>query len=418
MDSMQKIAPGKLARLQDILDEMVADRFVSGASCMVLQHGRELCYYESGYRDIAGKKPISRDTIFRFYSMTKPVTAVAVMMLVEEGRLDLLAPVYDFFPEFQDQYYIRDGKKISVQTPVQIRHLLNMTAGLSYPGGSADETDAQTDALIREIIAKLDTDAALSTQEVVGRIGKIPLLFEPGMRWNYGLCADVLGAVVEKISGMRFGQFLEQRIFEPLQMADTGFFVPGEKQSRLAKVYDWDEQAGALAEREPNHLGIATRMAKAPAFESGGAGLAGTINDAAKFASMLTARGKTEEGVKLISEKTWEYMISAGLTDAQRAGIVWESLPGYSYGNLMRILEEPGRAVSFGSKGEYGWDGWLGAYMMNDPVNELTLLIMNQRMNTGTTRYTRKMRNILFSALETLVPLHSQQQIMEVGNEI
>lgn len=418
MDHMQRIIPGRLARLQGILDEMVEDRFVSGASCMVLQHGRELCYYESGYRDIDGSKPLSRDTIFRFYSMTKPVTAVAVMMLIEEGRLDLLAPVYEYFPSFRNQYYMKDGRKIPVQTPVQICHLLNMTAGLSYPGGPAGETDAQTTALIDEIIAKLHTGDALDTEEVAARIGEIPLLFEPGTRWNYGLCADVLGAIVEKISGMCFGEFLQKRIFEPLDMADTGFFVPQKKQERLAKVYDWDGQAGCLAQREPDHLGISTRMEYAPAFESGGAGLAGTIDDAAKFAAMLTARGKTEDGLALISEKTWEYLTSASLTDAQRAGIVWESLPGYSYGNLMRVLSEPERAMSLGSRGEYGWDGWLGAYMMNDPVNELTLLIMNQRMNTGTTRYTRMMRNVLFSALEPVVPPCPRMQIMEVSNEI
>lgn len=418
MDGVQKVIPYRLERLQEILEEMVADGFVSGASCMAMQYGRELCYFESGYRDIAAQAPLTRDTIFRFYSMTKPVTAVAVMMLIEEGRLDLLAPVYDYFPSFRDQYYMRGGEKIPVQTPVQIRHLLNMTAGISYPGGSSDETDAQTKALVDEIIAKLHTDEALATAEIASRIGEIPLLFEPGTRWNYGLCADVLGAIVEKISGMRFGEFLRKRIFEPLGMTDTGFYVPREKQGRLAKVYDRDDASGCLREREPDHLGVSTRMEKAPAFESGGAGLAGTIDDAARFAAMLTAHGRAEDGTPIIAEKTWEYLTSASLTDAQRAGIVWESLPGYSYGNLMRVLVEPERAVSFGSRGEYGWDGWLGAYMMNDPADELTLLIMNQRMNTGTTVYTRKMRNVLFSALEPVVPLHTHRQIMEVSNEI
>lgn len=418
MDGIQRVMPGRLGRLQEILREMTEAQFVSGSSCMVLQHGRELCYYEYGYRDLAAKKPLTRDTIFRFYSMTKPVTAVAAMMLVEEGRLDLLAPVYEFFSGFRNQYYIQDGKRVPVQTPVQIRHLLNMTAGLSYPGGSADETDAQTTALMDEIIAKLHTDAALTTAQIVNRIGEIPLLFEPGTRWHYGLCADVLGAIIEQVSGMRFGEFLRERIFEPLGMTDTGFFVPQEKQERLAKVYDRDEQTGALVEREPDHLGVSTRMECAPAYESGGAGLAGTIDDAARFSAMLIAHGRAEDDTPLISEKTWEYMTSAGLTDAQRAGIVWESLPGYSYGNLMRVLVEPERAVSLGSRGEYGWDGWLGAYLMNDPVNELTLLVMNQKMHTGTTVYTRKMRNVLFASLEPGVPLQSRRQIMEVSNEI
>lgn len=397
---MRTINVKRLERLQDILTEMVEAQFVSGSSCMVLQQGRELCYFENGYRDIAGKKPLTRDTIFRLYSMTKPMTAVAVMMLLEEGRLDLLTPVSDFFPSFQDQYYMGEGKKVPVQTPVQIRHLLNMTSGLTYPGGTADETDVQTGALINEIVARLHTDEPLTTAEIVECLGEIPLLFEPGTRWNYGLSADVLGAIVEKASGMRFGDFLQTRIFEPLGMKDTAFYVPQEKQERLAKVYDRDEQTGMLAEREPDHLGVSTRMERRPAFESGGAGLASTIDDVARFTNMLTARGKTPDGKALISEKTWEYLTSGKLDEVQRKGMIWENLPGYNYGNLMRVLQEPEKCVSLGTKGEYGWDGWLGAYMVNDPENALTLLIMNQRMNTGTTLYTRKMRNIVFSALE------------------
>lgn len=397
---MRNINVKKLERLQEILAEMVDEQFVSGSSCMVLQHGKELCYYEAGYRDLAGKKPLTRDTIFRLYSLTKPMTAVAVMMLLEEGRLDLLTPVSRFFPSFQEQYYICDGKKIPVQTPVQIRHLLNMTSGLTYPGGTDDEADVRTGALIDEVIAKLHTQEALTTSEIVERLGEIPLLFEPGTRWNYGLSADVLGAIVEKVSGMRFGEFLKKRIFEPLGMSHTAFYVPQEDQELLAKVYDWDGQEGRLAEREPDHLGVSTRMEREPAFESGGAGLASTIDDVARFTNMLTAHGKAADGTRLISEKTWEYLTGGKLDEAQRAGIIWENLPGYNYGNLMRVLEEPQKCVSLGTKGEYGWDGWLGAYMVNDPENELTLLIMNQRMNTGTTLYTRKMRNIVFSALE------------------
>lgn len=397
---MRTLNVKKLERLQEILAEMVEAQFVSGSSCMVLQQGRELCYYENGYRDIAAGKSLTRDTIFRLYSLTKPVTAVAVMMLLEEGRLDLLTPVSDLFPSFRDQYYVRDGKKIPVQTPVQIRHLLNMTSGLTYPGGTDDETDAQTGALIDEVIARLHTDEALTTAEIVERLGEIPLLFEPGTRWNYGLSADVLGAVVEKVSGMRFSEFLQRRILDPLGMKDTAFYVPQEKQERLAKVYDRDEQTGMLAEKEPDHLGISTRMERPPAFESGGAGLVSTIDDVAKFTNMLTARGKAADGTRLISEKTWEYLTSGKLDAGQRTGMIWENLPGYNYGNLMRVLQEPEKCVSLGTRGEYGWDGWLGAYMVNDPENELTLLIMNQRMNTGTTLYTRKMRNIVFSALE------------------
>lgn len=397
---MRTIHAKKLEGLKDILKEMVEDQFVPGANCMVRQHGREICYFEYGQMDVAAGKPMARDTIFRMYSMSKPITALAAMILLQEGKLDLLTPVSKYFKSFENQYYIRDGRKIPVQMPVQIRHLLNMTSGLAYPGDIGDETDIQTTKLMNEVVAKLYTGQALSTEEFVDRLGEIPLMFEPGEAWYYGLSADVLGAVIEKVSGVSFGEFLQERIFEPLDMKDTAFYVPQEKQSRLAKVYDWDEVAGRLVEREPDHLGISTKMEQPPAFESGGAGLASTIDDYAKFTDMLTAKGKTVDGRELISEKTWEFMTTGQLTPSQKKTMIWDNLPGFNYGNLMRVMEQPGQAVTISSMGEYGWDGWLGAYMCNDPVDEVTLLIMNQKMNTGTTLYTRLMRNIMYAALE------------------
>lgn len=387
----------KLERLQELLQEMVSTGFISGVNCLVLQDGREQCYYEAGLRDIAGSLPMTRDTIFRMYSMTKPITSAAVMMLLEEGKIDLLDPVSKFLSGFQNQHVIVNGMPVPVNHPVTIQNLLNMTSGLVYIG-EGNPAEVRTEALLEEVKDKLLSEHPLSTLEIMNRLGQIPLAFFPGERWQYGMSADVLGAVIEVVSGMPFGEFLSERIFKPLSMKDTGFYVPAKKQNRLAKVYQ--ETGNGLEECHISHLGIQNRMALPPAYESGGAGLVSTIDDYARFTQMLL-NGGTYDGVTLLSPQTTAFMTTAHLTPAQQEYVdTWESLPGYTYANLLRIMKDPEAAVSISSKGEYGWDGWLGTYMMNDPAHKLTFLIMHQKTDSGTTAYTRRMRNVLFSALE------------------
>ena len=387
----------KLKEIHEIMQEMTDKEYVSGVSCMVIQHGEEQCYYETGYRDIAAGRKMTRDTIHRLYSMTKPITAAAVMVLLEEGKIDLLDQVSDYLPGFRNQYVIERGVIVPVKQPITIQHLLNMTSGLVYLG-EGNPAEVRSEKLIEEIKSKLLTDRAMTTVEIANRAGKLPLAFMPGTTWQYGLSADVLGAIVEVVSGMRFGEFLSKKIFEPLGMQDTAFYVPQDKQARLAKVYRATEHG--LIEETECHLGIQNKMELPPAYESGGAGLCSTIDDYAKFTQMLLGRG-TYQGVRVLAPRTVEYMTTAHVTPAQQRGVeTWESLAGYTYGNLMRIMTDPGVAVGLGSKGEYGWDGWLGTYMMNDPAHDLTLLIMHQKADSGTTPYTRRIRNILFAALD------------------
>ena len=387
----------KLKEIHEIMQEMTNKEYVSGVSCMVIQHGKEQCYYETGYRDIAAVRKMTRDTIHRLYSMTKPITAAAVMVLLEEGKIDLLDQVSDYLPGFRNQYVIERGVIVPVKQPMTIQHLLNMTSGLVYLG-EGNPAEVRSEKLIEEIKNKLLTDRAMTTVEIANRAGKLPLAFMPGTTWQYGLSADVLGAIVEVVSGMRFGEFLSKKIFEPLGMQDTAFYVPQDKQERLAKVYRATEHG--LIEETECHLGIQNKMELPPAYESGGAGLCSTIDDYAKFTQMLLGRG-TYQGVRVLAPRTVEYMTTAHVTPAQQRGVeTWESLAGYTYGNLMRIMTDPGVAVGLGSKGEYGWDGWLGTYMMNDPAHDLTLLFMHQKADSGTTPYTRRIRNILFAALD------------------
>ena len=387
-----KLNRTKLARLADVLQEMVDTGFVAGVACMVLQDGEEQCYYEAGFQDSANRIPIARNTIFRLYSMTKPITSAAVMMLLEDGKLDLLEPVSKYLPGFLNQTVIRNGMETPVSRPVTIQNLLNMTSGLTYDGQNC-VTEVRTGALFQEAADKLSSPHPLSTVEFMNRLGKIPLAFEPGEKWQYGASADVLGAIVEIVSGMRFGEFLEKRIFAPLGMKDTAFYVPQDKQSRLSKVYE--ATPDGLKTYHGSHLAVQNRMERNPAFESGGAGLVSTIDDYAAFAQMLLQNGSC-----LLSPKTVEFMTGSRLMPALQNDVNrWESMPGYTYANLLRIMTNPEIAVSMGSRGEYGWDGWLGPYMTNDPANRLTLLIMQQKTGSGTTEYTRKIRNVVFSSL-------------------
>lgn len=386
----------KLEGLQTLANEMVEKGFISGVNCLVIHKGKELCYYEAGLRDMENSLPMTRDTIFRCYSMSKPVTSAAVMILMEEGKLDLLANVADYLPGFKNLYTIEGGQPVPVNKVITIKDLLNMTSGLVYPG-EANPAEIRNAKLMDDVIAKMETDEAYTTVSFANAVGEQPLAFEPGATWQYGLSADILGAVVEVVSGMRFGEFLEKRIFEPLGMKDTAFYVPADKQSRLAKLYR--EYPDGLREDPYPNLGISNKMEHAPAFESGGAGLASTIDDYAKFASMLLNKG-TYNGVRILAPSTVEYMTTTHVNEVQQKGINWESLIGYSYGNLLRIMTNPELSTSACSKGEYGWDGWLGTYMMNDPENELTFLMMHQKADTGTTTYTRRMRNVLFSAIK------------------
>lgn len=353
-------------------------------------------YHEDGFADIESGRPITRDSIFRLYSMTKPITATSIMMLLERGEIDLFDPVSRYIPGFNNQQVERNGELVPAGREVNIHDLLNMTSGLVY--GGSDKAGQYTEALFQEMNGRMYGENPMSTIEFANRLGQGPLSFEPGSNWQYGASADILGAIVETVSGMRYGQFLKKEIFDPLDMKDTGFWIPEEKRARLAKTYQ-DDGAGSLKLYTDNHLGIAHQMDQEPAFESGGAGLTSTIDDAAKFTTMLLNQGSFN-GIQLLRPRTVQYLTSATLTDWQQKGLdTWHTFRGYSYGNQMRIMTAPEKAGLIGSPGEYGWDGWLGAYFCNSPQDGLTILFMIQKKDAGTMTITRKLRNIVFSSL-------------------
>ncbi|WP_167956577.1 serine hydrolase domain-containing protein [Anaerosporobacter faecicola] len=388
------------ARLNDILRRAVEDGEIAGGNLLCLKDGIRQCYFEQGYADIEKKQPIQKDTIFRMYSMTKPITSAAVMLLIERGELDLLDPVYKYLEGFKEQTYYVGQERKKVERYATIRDLLCMTAGVAYPG-DATKTERDTTVLFNQLIDGLQQGSPyeqMGTVAAMNELGRIPLLFSPGENWQYSTCADVLGAVVEVVAKMPFSQFLQKNIFTPLGMKDTGFYVPQEKQGRLASVYDMTNDG--LVKYTQNHLAIQNNMEHPPVFESGGAGLASTIEDYGRFATMLLNKG-VYNGRRILSEKTVDYMTTNHITKKQEKGMEsWENLAGYSYGNLMRILTNPEHCTHLCVKGEYGWDGWLGAYFMNVPQEDLTFLLMYQRTNSGTTTLTRKLLNALYATFQ------------------
>lgn len=390
------LKPEAIAQLKKTLSTSIENNEIAGASLMVIKDGEEILYHEDGMADREARKPITRDSLYRLYSMTKPITATAIMMLLERGEIDLFDPVSTYLPTYKQQRVVSNNELIPVNRDMNILDLLNMTSGLLYDG--PDLAGQHANALFQELEQRLFSNNPMSTMEFASKLGQGPLSFEPGSSWQYGTSADVLGAIIEVVSGMRFGQFLQKELFEPLGMQDTGFWLPKEKRTRLAKTYGNDGQGG-LTLYTGNHLGIIHQFDQKPAFESGGAGLVSTIEDAAKFTSMLNNHG-TYEGIQLLKPKTIDYLTSASLTDTQQKAFSgWHSLCGHSYGNQMRVITDPGQAGLIGSKGEYGWDGWLGAYFTNSPQDGLTFLFMVQKKDAGTLPITRKLRNIVFSSL-------------------
>lgn len=388
----------KLQNLQNILDEMTSRNFTAGVNCLVLQDGIEQCYFQSGYQDIENNKPMSRDTIFRLYSMSKTVTCVATHILIDRGQLDLFDDVSKYLPGFKSPTIVDENQNIvGASRQVRIHDLLDMTSGLSYPGVN-NESEVAAGKLMDEIIERMDTDSPLSTVDIANRAGSLPLAFNPGSHFRYGFSADILGAVIEVVSGQKYSDFLKENIFIPLGMNNTDFWVPQDKQHRLAKVYN-NHTGESVLYTYPN-LGVSNHMLTPPAFESGGAGLCAGIDDFVPFTKMLMNNGEYN-GKRILSEAAVKFISTHRLPDSFNSDIYGNMphLSGYSYSNLMRVMTDAENAYSYGENGEFGWDGWLGTYMAIDPVNKLTILIMMQRVDAGTTEYTRRIRNLIYGSL-------------------
>ncbi|MDO4291885.1 MAG: serine hydrolase domain-containing protein [Eubacteriales bacterium] len=387
-------------KVSAVLRRAVDEGLVAGANVLVEKDGRELCYCQEGMADREKGRPMSRDTIFRLYSQTKPVTAVAAMILMERGLLDLCQPVSDYLPSFRGQKVWRNKTAEPLaagEREMLVQDLLRMTSGLVYEDNET-EPGRRVGAVFAELERRMETDRPMTTRQVADALAACPLAFAPGTSWRYGTSADVLGAVIEVASGMSFAEFLRQELFVPLRMEDTAFWVPREKQGRLAAVYETVKEADGssrVKRYEEDHLGINRMMDREPAYAAGGAGLASTLDDYMRFARMLL-QGGSLDGARILQKRTVEFLTGAELMPCQQQSFYsWIGLDGYSYGNLMRVCKRPGQAGFLTGEGEYGWDGWLGAYFANFPRENMTILMGMQKKDAGTFSLTRKLRNTI-----------------------
>ena len=369
----------RLRRLDDAMQSAVDSRTLAGIVTMVARHGKLVQQRTYGLREIAGSKPMQRDTIFRIYSMTKPITGVAMMILYEEGKWKPSDPIAKHIPEFADlKVYAgaeADGKlKLDKPAhPPTMGELMSHTAGFTY--GYFGDTP------VDKMYQQAHPLQAGSFKEFIDRVAKLPLVYQPGEEWIYSIAVDVQGYLVEKLSGKPFPDFLRERIFVPLGMKDTAFFVPKEKIDRLATVYTPDPKGPGLTAvpRDPN-------LEKAPGLPSGGGGLYSTAGDYLRFAQMLLNGGELS-GTRILSPSTVALMRTNHLPErllTGKFGIGFYTMqPGLGFGYDFAVFENPARFGSTAGKGTYLWDGVAGTWFWIDPTNDLVFVGMIQRMMTA-----------------------------------
>ncbi len=357
----------RLERLNDAMQGLVDDGLLAGITTMISRHGKVAHFGTFGHQDIEAGVEMGEDTIFRIYSMTKPITGVALMILYEEGKFRLSDPVHRYIPEFEGLVVAKEdgpnGQPITepADHPMTIRELMAHTAGLSYGIFS----QSQVDALYNEANV-LDNNSTL--KDMVDKLSKIPLRQQPGSMWHYSVAVDVQGYLVEVLSGQKFDEFLNERVFGPLGMNDSAFHVAADKAERFSQVYTHDEDGNLLAQEG---FGGRRSYLDPPAFLSGGGGLVSTTMDYMRFSQMLLNGGQLD-GVRILAPSTVKLMHLNHLPRELK-----EMSPGTGFGLDFAVVLDPVAADGI-SKGEYYWGGAAGTWFWIDPKEDLVFVGMIQ----------------------------------------
>lgn len=389
----QGFSSQRLARIGVMIDAYVAAEKLAGVISLVARRGHVLHFQTSGLAVRETSTPMREDTIVRIYSMTKPITSVAVLMLMEEGRLRLADPVAAYIPAFKDvkvlDTSVDSGVRYSAPVrPPTIRDLLTHTAGLSY---GFDE-GVYIDQLYQQHVWKVwnETPDTVSLDWLVQTLGKLPLASQPGAKFRYSMATDVLGGIVQVVSGEPFDHFLRQRIFAPLGMVDTDFYVPAQKLPRFAATYGPGEQGGLKLVD-----GVETsNYTRPPLSPSGGGGLVSTTGDYLRFAQLLLNRGELD-GVRLLGPKTVALMTANHLPP----GVHPFDDPAAGFGLGVSVLTDLGQSNVLGSVGNYGWGGAANTNFWIDPQEELIGILMLQYMPSDTYPVVSDFRNLVYQAL-------------------
>jgi CubicO group peptidase (beta-lactamase class C family) len=392
--------PDRLARLDAYLDGYVESGRHQGSQIVISRRGRIAHHSLRGRRDAEAGLPVEPDTVWRIYSMTKPITSVAAMMLYEEGALSLHDPVSKFIPSFADLAVYQRGMAAAPVTtrcsqPMRVWHLMTHTSGLTYGFQQANACDEAYRAAGFFLDPPPDHDLASACDVFSG----LPLLFEPGTEWNYSVSADVLGRVIEVVSGQSLDEFFAERIFAPLGMADSGFSVSEAQRARMSALYVTDPESGSAVP----FPGIDPVTTERPKMLCGGHGCASTAADYHRFTQMLLRRGEVD-GVRLLSPRTVDLMTSnhlpgnATLTEFGRPLLDLVINEGYGFGLGLSPLVDPIAAKTLSGAGEYRWEGAAGTAFWIDPAADLTVLFFTQVLFSGDDCW-MGMRPLVYQAL-------------------
>ena len=391
----------KLAKIETHLEtRYLKPGKIAGCRVQVVRRGETVYSATMGLMDIERDKAMCDDTIFRIYSMSKPVTSIALMMLLEEGRFQLTDPVYKFIPSWREHRVWVEGEGEAMVTrapkaPMTVQHLLCHTAGLTY-GGFLPGLELPVDSAYAAAgISRAGTD---TLQEFVEKLAKVPLLYEPGSRWSYSMSTDVCGYLIEVISGQSFESFLQDRLFGPLDMPDTGFSVSDAQLDRFAACYERAPDKSLRLQDDPE----TSRYRSAPAAPSGAGGLVGTVSDYANFCEMLLPKGQFR-GKQIIGRPILELMTRNHLGDhslAQMAvgGFSETSNDGVGFGLGFATTMDAAASGTVG-EGDFYWGGLASTLFWVDPVEDLYAIFMTQLIPSSTFNFRGQIKNLVYGAL-------------------
>ena len=369
--------------LKELLDEM-AGKFYPGIDMCIWQNHKQIFRHQSGYSDVENKIPVNPKGLYYLFSCTKPITCTAVMQLLERGKILLTDPVKMYLPEFGEVCVEEaDGKLVKPKTDITIKHLLTMTAGLSY--------DLDTE-YIRDVTMK--TEGKNPTRQMVKAFAGESLGFHPGEKYRYSLCHDVLGAIIEVVSGKKLSQYMKENIFDPCKMTDTGFLVTEDIKKRIMPMYQNNMENKTCHRIETSNPFI---LGEASEYESGGAGLIGTVDDYIKFADALANGGVSADGNRIISQKSIDVMRTPVVHGSMFQG--GKLVEGYEYGLGVRTFVHHAMGGQLSNIGEFGWDGAAGSYVMIDPSENLAVFAAEHVRNPYNHDAAARFTNAIYAAL-------------------
>jgi CubicO group peptidase (beta-lactamase class C family) len=388
-------------RLEWITDHIqrnyIDSKKLAGCQVMVGRHGHPAYFRSFGQMDLERHKPMGDDAIFRIYSMSKPITSIALMQLYERGYFQLNDPVYRFVPEWREQQVWISGEGSEMRTrqpnqPMTMRHVLNHSAGLTY-GNSSHPVDKVYRAL------KVNRAEGETLSSFMEKLASVPLRYDPGEQWMYSLATDVCGALVEVISGQPFDEYLQAHIFKPLGMTDTSFYVAADKQARFAANYSRNKDKSLRLIDDPATSSYLTK----PSFSSGGGGLTGTIADYYRFAEMLRCGGELD-GVRIIGSRTLAMMHMNHLTGNQDLTQVaigtFSETANEGVGFGLGFATTMGQVATGGlGCGDFYWGGAASTIFWVDPEEDLTVVFMTQLMPSNTFNFRGQLKNIIYGAM-------------------